>query len=433
MKNVFWKSILFLVSVIFNIILVRKLKAGLTAEFYTFIYFLSILVQIFTFGLDIGLNYFLVRNRISLEKVNTLILIVVSASLFISIPVIGYSYYKNGSAGYTIGETLLFSCLFMAGRLLTVFSSAVLTSFHANERAVKISVYFTIGLVVIAGLLETVSDSIVARNILVSLYFASGFLQGILIFVAAARYGCKGKWFDTIDLKDLAAILQFSLYTFIISLIFFVAGRLGVFLIEGRVSLDAAGNYLQAFKVTEFIQAIVFFVYFPFVSIIATSTDNARSSDYVLFLLRISNSFVVFVSAAIFFLGPFVFPLIYGSSFDGVYPVLIYFIPGLFAACSSMFITAYFFGSGHNRFNLASACVMLLSMLVLYLIFKQNYDGKMAALSFSVSSILSYILDLIFLRKGASFSLNDIGIIKRRDILLVRDLLISAVASNEKP
>jgi O-antigen/teichoic acid export membrane protein len=157
------------------------------------------------------------------------------------------------------------------------------------------------------------------------------------------------------------------------------------------------GNYIQAYKIVEYVGVAMSFTYYPFIALVAGSGQKMR--DQLLMLVRLSNTVVFVFAAAIFATGHWLFPLLFGPSFDRMYHIFICFIPGVFAVCSSAFFTAWYFGTGQIRYNIISACILLLTMPALFFFLGGANSAEAAACGFSLANLLSLAYDIWIYQK----------------------------------
>src|SRR5688572_12257295 len=75
-KTFHWKAIHLLSSFLTTVALATILKSTGSAAFYSLLYFFSLLTVFFSFGLDIGLNYFIVKKELSPHYASAIIIVV---------------------------------------------------------------------------------------------------------------------------------------------------------------------------------------------------------------------------------------------------------------------------------------------------------------------------------------------------------------------
>ncbi|MBS1599896.1 MAG: hypothetical protein JST75_16840 [Bacteroidetes bacterium] len=115
--------------------------------------------------------------------------------------------------------------------------------------------------------------------------------------------------------------------------------------------------------------------------------------------------------------GKILFPYIFGQSFNEVYFLFILLIPGLFAACSSSFFTAYYFGTAKLKYNFVSALIYFISMLILFLALIKILGVKGPAVAFSIASVFSLLYDAFVFKKIHQYNISEILFAKKSDIL----------------
>ncbi|MDO6431461.1 hypothetical protein Q4E93_12730 [Flavitalea sp. BT771] len=413
-----WKSLQFLTSFLVNIIFARALHASVAAEFYSLVYFLSLIISCSTLGLDISLNYYLSRKEMDGATARRIMLAVTGMALLISLSLLAISSSRYAHLG--LAQVLLLSGLHIAGGLLTVLAGAVFTAAGKNHVPARIAFVFN---VLLAGLGLYCSSRYTGQSLiflLFCLYFISSFGQGILLFLLSFHLAF-GAGHDPIALKT---ILRFSFLAFVTNLLFFIAARLYIYMLPYFFSPHWQGNYIQAYKIVEYLGLAMSFTYYPFIALVAgVGEGRAKMKAYLLLLVRLSNTVVLAFCLVATAGGPWLFPLLFGPSFDRMAGIFNGFILGLFAVCSSGFFTAWFFGSGHIRYNLVSACIQLLGMPLFFFLLNGPASPERTAIAFSLSSILSLAYDLWIFRKAFPFHAREILLIRKADVKMLHSFL----------
>lgn len=397
-----WKSLQFLTSFIVNIIFVRAFHAVVAGEFYALVYLLSLIISLFTFGLDISLNYYLSRREMNGGAARRIIISVVFSAILISLPVLSF-FIPARYAHWDIPLLLFLSGLHILGGLLVSLAGALFTAGGKNHVPARIGFIANLVLAVLAlfcGYRYTGPSLI---NALFSLYFIFSFVQGVLLFFLSYRLPFA---VQTTAPPGVIAVIRWSFFAFLTNFIFFAAARLYIYIIPYYLPPSSLGNYIQAYKIVEYMGLVLSFTYYPFITLVAEGGQKMRG--HLLLLVRISNTIVLVFSVVMLLAGGWLFPFLFGSTFDDMYGIFVCFIPGIFAECSSGYLTAWYFGHGHIRINLISACINLLSMTLFFFILVGPAGAKGAALAFSLSGLLSLAYDLWILRKQSSYAFRDI-------------------------
>ncbi|MES1159713.1 MAG: hypothetical protein ABUM51_03075, partial [Bacteroidota bacterium] len=245
-------------------------------------------------------------------------------------------------------------------------------------------------------------------------------LQGLFLFVLSIRlYPSAGLRPQSIK---LTRILYFSFSVFLINFIFFTGSRLTLYLLPYRVTPAAQGNFIQAYKIVEYMGLIGSVLYYPFIALVA-GEGKEKMQETLLFLVRISNTLVLFSGIFILITGWWLFPFIFGKSFDSMYGIFMGFLPGLFAVCSSTFFTAYFFGSGQLKVNFISACIQFAGTFLFFFLFVKKDSASGAAFAFSLAVWLSLVYECWVFRTAVDWSFRDLLLLRTSDISRITTFL----------
>jgi len=419
-RSMVWKLFQMASSFFVTLLFARTLQSAVSAELYSLVYALSLVTGFFTLGLDIGLNYFVSRLELGLGRARILIIAVTVISLLACLPLI-LSYYSPALyPDLPRGPFLLFSALQVAGVLTTTLSGALFTARGRNHLPTLLATIINGLLLILIPVVSRVAPAGRLPQILFLVYFLSTFLQGIGLLVAAAWLPTGGDQPAGLQPPGtaeksipLAALLRFSLGAFLVNYIFLIAGRVGIYLLPGRVPPAILGNYIQAYKLVEWVALVPGFFYFPFITLVVG--DQEAMAAKVLFLVRLSNTLAGAVALAALVLGWFLFPYLFGPSFGDMYRIFLAFIPGLFPACASGYFTAYFYGAGQVRLNAISAGLQLVSGILLVLLLTPYAGATGCALAYSGSALVSMGFDAWAFRRFSAFRLSDILFLRKAD------------------
>lgn len=422
-KSFYWKLLQFVLSFLTTVVLARILKPEISAAFYSLLYTFSLIAVFFSMGLDISLNYFISKKELSVPNANTIIALVTIVALVIFLPVIYFFYHPAFSVNFDKKELVLLGGLQIVAVLLTTLSGSIFTAYRQNHLAAKISVFFSVLFLVLVSLLKFGTDIFSIKTGIFYSWYIVSFLLGVFLFLYSNyRYNKSGSFYSW-SVAPIKKIIRFSFITFLINFVFYASAKLPVFLLPYWVDANAIGNYIQAYKLLEYIFAIVSFIYFPLVAM-TTVEENEKMKLVILLLIRVFNTLAVLLSFIAVLYGRIIFSFIFGPAFGAMYGVFICLIPALIASCSSPFFTAYFFGKGYLKYNLFSASSFLISLLILFFPLTQYYGIKGAAFALSGASVCSLLVDIYIFRKIHRFRISEILFINRKDINNLRTIII---------
>jgi O-antigen/teichoic acid export membrane protein len=425
-KSFYWRAIQMGSSFVLNILIARLLQSTNSAEFYSLLYILGLITSFFTFGLDIGLNYFIARGQLQLSTARRIIIGITVVALVAGTGLLLLFHAWLPYSALSMGILLIFAACQIAGTLLTILAGTVFTAVGQNHQPVKLAVYAN-GLMILLALTNDhfFTGAQAVQNIYV-LYCLVSVTQGLLVFILSNRLGpaMKERSNDMrsggIEPLRVSArfLLRFCFFSFVINFLFFIGGRIGIYLLPYNTTPAALGNYIQVFKLVEYMGLVTAFLYYPFVTL-AASDEGPGSREKVLVLIRLSNTLVLLVCGLGAAVGYYIFPAVFGPSFDGMYAVFLAFIPGILALCSSSFLTAWYFGAGRIRYNLNSAIIQLGAGLLLYFLLTPSWGVSGAAWAYSGAAFASLAYDCVMFRQVHRFRLRDVLWIRQADWRLI--------------
>jgi O-antigen/teichoic acid export membrane protein len=318
-------------------------------------------------------------------------------------------YPASRHPGFGVGTILLLSAFQIAGVLLTTLTGALFTAYGDNYLPSRYACLINVFVAVLSVLLYHSFSGPPLVKALFYLYFTFSLLQGLILYILAAQYSSKGV--SSVGMRD---VVRFSFSAFVTNFIFFFGARIGLYLLPHFASVNDQGNYIQAYKIVEYLCGIAAILYYPLITVVA-GMNMERMAEKVLFLVRLSNTAVLFFSLVILGSGWWLFPLVFGNSFHHMYGISICLIPGLFAACSSTFFTAFFYGTGHLQYNFVSACIQVSGAFVLLFVLAPVLGATGAALAFSGAGLLSMGYDCWVLNKIFSYHIRDLFFVQKED------------------
>lgn len=423
-RNMYWKALLAALSFFTNLFLVNVFKASVSAEYYSFIYFLSLLATFFTFGLDISLNYFLSRRELSFATACRIVSGATIFSLAVTLPLLALTFHLFSHPHITMAKWLLFSALHISGTLLTNLSGTIFTAYGRSWQATRYTFAVNILLIVLVFFAFLFFRGTQLMENLFLLLFSFSFLQGgLLIILAIISYG--GRRTEPVTrAASIHFILRYSFNAFIINFIFFFGARLNIYLLPYFVDTSELGNYIQVYKLVEYIGLAASFLYYPFMAWVAGAQEGEKKERALLLLIRISHTGMLFFCIAILLCGKMLFPLMYGRSFESMYGISLFFMPGLFPVFSSTFFTAYFYGVHRLKNNFISGCVQLVLSVALFFPLTAALGVWGAALAFSIANLGSMAYDCILFRKMTFYRPADILFMQAGDWKHIRIFIL---------
>lgn len=254
-------------------------------------------------------------------------------------------------------------------------------------------------------------------------YFYLILLQGILL---ALTFVFKNGFSNFIlpQKKELKQLVTYAVVGLGGNIIFFFVYKIDYWFVKDWCHQSGhLGNYIQASKLA---QMLLVLPQILAISILPQLASGHQQQEVVQTIIRLIKFFLVlFVVLFLFTLGAgkFIFPLVFGASFNTMYLPFLILLPGIFCLSISSLLSAYFSGKNQNKFNLFAAAFALITMLALTFLFKNRYSIYIAAAISSVAYICEALYCFAKFNKQEKINLKQLFIFTEEDIQWLKKLL----------
>jgi O-antigen/teichoic acid export membrane protein len=241
-----------------------------------------------------------------------------------------------------------------------------------------------------------------------NLYFSTNFFVALILVVLLIMQGKRFVIPRTKEIKS-SGIISYSLMSFVSGILFILLMRSDYWVVGYLCTDIDMGNYIQTSKFVQSVMLLPTMASFALFPLLSQSIHNGSETEYKVF--RIINIYIfisLIICIAVCATGFYLFPLLYGNTFDKMYKIFLLLIPGVIALAASYPLNIYFSVKKHIHINLAG---MLLGIAIMIgsdflLIPHIGIYGAAAGCS------LGYIFYLLFLiyhyKKKASFSVFEL-------------------------
>jgi len=263
--------------------------------------------------------------------------------------------------------------------------------------------------------------TVLSKPGVINYYFLSIVLQAILLLLFFwFQLPVKKIQFPTA--KELISLLKYASVAFGANLVFFLVYRIDYWMIDYFVdSNDDLGNYIQVSKLVQLfimIPALAASVIFPS----TVATERTRMQEHLAKACRIL--FIAFFVLIILLVltGKFLFPWLYGSSFNAMYTPFLAMIPGILAISLQSLIAAWFAGTNQVKYNIYGALIALGLIIVLDIILIPAYGITGAAIASSIAYISYFLYQYLIFTKQSNHSIKDFIVLNKGDIQWAKEL-----------
>jgi len=419
-QSLLWRGI-YLVSLLLLNVLVSRLygAAGSGWIFYlSSIYALFILLC--SFSLETAMGYYLANKRIPAPQLFFISLVWVLIAGLLTWWLAG-SYFQQLNQQLEPGKFVKVSIAFVAGNLLITFFTAL---FYAEKKvALPNIVLAAINLLLIAfgGWLYKKGA---AENLLqfIDVYFFSFLAAGILLALMFIIRKENRKETFLPSPSMLRVLFRYSFLAFIANTISFILFRVDYFFVDRFCDDTALGNYIQVSKLTQLffvIPGILASAVFPLTAGGQREEVNRNLPVLSRMIILLFGTGCILLAIA----GKWLFPAVFGQSFNMMYLPFLLMIPGILAICLIYPVTSYYAGKNRIKENIKGSLLATALLIAGDLVLVPLYGINGAALVCSLSYMLYGAYMVARFSQEYGVRLSDFFIIRKTDLYLILKLL----------
>ncbi|GAC1431415.1 MAG: hypothetical protein NVSMB7_07500 [Chitinophagaceae bacterium] len=397
-SSIFWRGLYFVTVLLLNIIMSRYFQAKGSGWIYYITNYFSFIILVVSLSLESGIAYFGSKKSIGINRLATFSLLwsaAISAFIVLSL----FLYYRHPGQEYARNLFVFFAITYISGVLLTSFFCAL---FYAQQNYALPSILLGLTniLLVVVVLFFVHSGNVQSADHFLQLYFLNFFLQGILL---STVYLIKNKIITKWSLPtfaELKLLFRFSLFALLNNMVFFLIYRIDYWFVKNMCKScieGDLGNYIQVSKTVHIfllVPAIIASAIFP----LTASGQKSRVNSMLPVLARTIIVFYMGILGLLVITGRWLFPWVYGETFDRMYLPFIFLIPGILSLSIIALVTAYNSGKNKIALNMKGSLVGLAVIVTGDLLLIPGY-GIAAAASVSSAGYISYLGYLLYVFK----------------------------------
>lgn len=410
-QSILWKGLFFLSSFILNVLIARHFQASVSGQIYYLISVYALVILIVSLSLESAMGYYVSKNEIAVTRLINFSFV---WTLLIAIGIIVYILSNRSNALPQIAAVT-----FICGNILSNYCAGICYAKKNFFLPNFINICINLSLVILLLLMEFVQAKIISDRIFLVIFFSSFLLQGIISLIAIKMIYVT-KWrFILPAKKELKNLFRFALLAFIANLITFLLYRVDYWFVKQYCSSSDLGNYIQVSKLVQLffiLPGMLAGAVFPL-----TAGGEQQSINNILAIIsRLICVIYFFCCLILAITGYWLFPFLFGSSFNNMYVPFLFLIPGILALSTLYTLTAYYAGKNKISVNITGAFIAFIVIVAADIYFIPKYGIKAAAAVSSIGYITYhiYVLGTFVNEYGSSaisffnFKLSDIQKIK---------------------
>lgn len=429
-SSIIWRGIYFISVLFLNILISRYFKAEGSGQIYYITSVLAFFVLPLGFCLEVPMGYYLSKKKINETR---LAVTAVFWCFIIALPTyLIILFVKNSTAGLKIDFDFVFSAfVFLTGNILISFFVGL---FYAKFDFVLPNLLLVSVNVLLMFFLpgNPLVKTFISDTSYINIYFLSYFLQGgLLAFAFFIKY-FKLSDLGIIPVQMFRSFIMFAFFVLVTNILSYLINRVDYWFVNKyTLSPEYLGNYIQASKVAQMFYLIPSIL----ASVIFPATASGISKEINEKLQTVSRGIVLFYilgCLVIAFAGYWLFPFVFGSTFQFMYLPFILLIPGIIAHSVAHLLAAFFSGEKKLAVGIITNLLTLIVIIAGDILLIPKFGINGAAIVSSLGYIVLMIALLFVHQRKYNSRFFDFLIIRKSDMLLLRTFFQQAIIHKKR-
>ncbi|MHA4847219.1 MATE family efflux transporter [Flavitalea antarctica] len=418
-RGIFWRGLNYLAVFLVTITVARVFQAKDSGLINYALNNLALVVLVISFSLESATAYFIAKGTLPRSELLGITLLMSAWCIIISLPIIHWLLRIDDASALT-------GCiLYCGGVVLCNYFNAL---YYVQNQYVfpnLTTVLFNLLVVLICLTFRPVFSNRDA-SIFILFYGAAFFVNGLIL---AAGYLHRNEWeLSWPALSTAKQVFRLAGLAVTANIVFFLVYRVDYWFVQRNSSAADLGNYIQVSKLGQIfllLPGVIGTVVFSRTAS-NTSVDGVRELQVLSRLLMMAYTFAILL---LLVTGHWLFPFIYGDSFDSMYLPFLLLCPGILSLSTLTLISAYNGGQGNIALNVRGALVALVVIVAGNAIFSPKYGIYAAAATSSVGYIVYQVYIMLMIkRRNPDLQLKAFFLPGAADFTIIKNLF----AGNEK-
>jgi O-antigen/teichoic acid export membrane protein len=422
-QSLIWRGLYFITVLVMNIFLSRYFKASGAGWIFYLCNNFSLIVLVAGLTMEASVGYYSAKKSIN-DSVLAWFSICWPLLISFIVFVVLWFFISNNyiTTDISASNYLYYAICYVAGIQLTSFFTGL---FYANKDYFLPNFLMVLLNVPVILLFATTHENTqIFAQFLVRLYFSFFLLTGLVL---AAAFIIKKQCWQKISLpgvSQLRLLFRYALISLAANVIFFLVYRADYWFVNKYCPAEELGNYIQVSKLGQMlliVPSIISSVVFPHTA--GATTETHEIKDDVLRIGRITTVLFLVFYAFIFFTGKWLFPFVFGPTFQLMYRPFLVLLPGIWALSNLSVLSAYFAGTNKVKVNVTGAALALLVIFIADYVFIPAYGILAAAMISTTGYLLNFMYSFYSLQKEHSISLSQYWRINKDDMIWLKGII----------
>lgn len=415
-QGIVWRGLYYASVFVLNITIARVYKAADSGLINYLINNLSFLLLITSLSLESALGYFASRAEITANKLTGVSILFGLISAFAStgaILLFAESHLTDIRSSY-----LLLPFMYVLGVVLTNYFSAL---FYARQQVIlPNAVLILINLLVVAFAVYEFNAELHTddKTIFLFIFFGSFLLQGLVLFAAWAF----PNGVQLPQALEMRKLFNYAFVALLANVVFFLVYRVDYWFVKSFCTDEQLGNYIQVSKLGQI------FLLLPSIVATAVFTRTAGGSqEHIRNVIEIISRWLLFLYVIFVLMialtGKWLFPELYGQSFNQMYGPFMLLSPGILSLSTLSLLTAFNAGRNKIGINIRGSAIAFVVIIAGDLLLIPLYGIYAAALVSSLGYICFQVYVLHHFRKEYKSNVLNFFIPKASDWNMVKEFI----------
>jgi len=421
-QSLIWRGFYFCSILLLNIVFSRQLEAAGIGWIYFLTNIFSLVVLVGSFNLDSGFTFMVSSQKI---KAQSLAWFGIVFTALMALFIFGGSsfYFKYyPSSGISTPIALQYSLLYIVGiilvNLFTVLFYADNNFFIPNIVLGSINLILALGLIIAKSLGFT-------NNQLIHIYFSFFLLQGVFLTIAYFLFYKKAMIFSLPNKEQLYLLFKYSSISLCSNLVFFFTYRIDYWFVEMYCSTSDLGNYIQASKLGQMLLIVPQILASAVFPATANKIHQYDTASIIAILARIIIQVFVCITMLILLVGNWLFPLLFGNSFQQLYQPMLLLMPGILSLAILVLLSAFFGGKNKVYINIIGVSIGLVIVVIADSFLVKSWGIKGAAIASSIAYVANLLFCLQQFVKHSNIRFTELLHFQQSDWLWLKQMLFS--------
>jgi O-antigen/teichoic acid export membrane protein len=421
-QSILWRGIYFFTILILNIALARYLKASGAGWVYYLTNWFSLMLLVSSLSMESAVTYYASNRKIPGNRLvwMSFVWTIVVSLVIVIITSIYFGEIKNED-DITKNQYIFFALMYISGTLLVNFFSAMFYAQRNFSLPNILMIIFNVLLILFLLFSERTGFNLAQS---MNVYFGFFLLVGLSLFLA---YSLKNKSLGRFALPSFSEyrlLFRYALLALAANIVFFLVYRADYWFVRHSPvsSSEDLGNYIQVSKHGQMLLILPQIIASAVFPQTASEIDRQNVRDTLSLLSRGFLLFYLIITAIVAVIGEWLFPFIYGETFNKMYWPTLIILPGIWALSVMVLLAAYFSGKGNVKINIYGGILSVIIVLAGNYFLTPRF-GMIAAAFISTIAYCSYMFFLLNLfLKEYNLPMRDFFIPKRSDLGFLKQL-----------